>query len=89
MLSIFFINNTVNHDVLEPFLPFEFDIVVLRKDIQHKLDQVVIIQSEALLFLIKIAVKNDIFSLGSLHILFMQGIEGHGYHIKVVVRFFE
>ncbi len=51
----------INHNVFQPLLPFLPDVPMLLKDIQGKFDQVVVVQPEALLFLIQVTVKDYIF----------------------------
>ena len=56
------------------------------EDVEREDDQVVIIQREALLFLIEIAVKNNIFCVLGLPVFFLQRIERQREHILVIRR---
>ena len=76
----------VDHDVLQPLLPLEFDVRVLLKDVQGELDQVVVVQTEALLLLVQIAVKDDVRGGGGPVVLLLQRIQGQGNQVPVVVR---
>ena len=55
VLKLVDILELVDHDVLQPLLPLEPNVRMLLENIQGELDQVVIIQRKALLFLIEIA----------------------------------
>ena len=76
----------VDHDVFQPLLPLEADILMRAEDVEREDDQVVIIQREALLFLIEIAVKNNIFGTFGLPVFFLQRIERQREHILVIRR---
>ena len=58
----------VDHNVFQAFLPLQPDLFLLLKDIEGKFDQIVVIEAEALLFLIEIAVKNDVGHFGGLKV---------------------
>ena len=53
----------VDHDVFQPLLPLEADILVHAENVEREDDQVVIIQRKALLFLIEITVEDTIFCI--------------------------
>ena len=59
----------VDHNVFQAFLPLQPDLFLLLKDIEGKFDQIVVIEAEALLFLIEIAVKNDVGHFGGLKVI--------------------
>ena len=52
-------------------------------------DKVVVVQAEALLLLIEVAIKDDVLRLDGVQVLLLQAVQGHGEHIQVVVRVFE
>ena len=79
----------VYHDVLQALLPLEFDALVLLKDVEGELDEVVVVQAEALLLLVEVAVKDDVLRLYGVQVLLPQGVQRHGEHVQVVVRVFE
>ena len=89
VLQLVNILKLIDHNIFQTLLPFQADILVLLKDIQCKLDQVVIIQAKALFLLIQVAVKDDILCIDRLQILFMQDFQRHGKHVPVVVRLLE
>ena len=76
----------INHNVLQPLLPFTADLLVLFKNIQRKVNQIIIIQPEALLLLVQIAVEYNILCLNRFLILAVQTIQGHGNQIPVIFR---
>ena len=60
----------VDHDVFQPLLPLEADILVRAENVEREDDQVVIIQRKALLFLIEITVEDTIFCVLGLPVFF-------------------
>ena len=76
----------IDHDVFQPLLPLEPDILMRAEDIEGELDQIVVVKREALLFLIEIAVENDILCACGLLIFFLQRVEGQGDHVLVILR---
>ena len=76
----------IDHDVFQPLLPFEPDVLMRAEDIEGELDQIVVVKREALLFLIEIAVENDILCACGLLIFFLQRVEGQGDHVLVILR---
>lgn len=50
----------IDHDIFQPLLPFQPDILMFPKDVQGEFDEVIVIQTEAFLFLIQVAIENDI-----------------------------
>ena len=50
----------VDHDVFEPFLPFETQVLAPTEDLEREYDQVVVVEAEAFLLLIEIAVEQDV-----------------------------
>ena len=75
----------VDHNVFQAFLPFQPDLFLLFKDIEGKFDQIVVIEAEALLFLIEIAVKNDVGHFGGLKVFVPQCIKWHLDHFQIVI----
>ena len=86
VLQIIDILELIDHDVFQPGLPFLPDIRMLPEDMQRYHDQIVIIQSEAFLFLIKIPVKQDIPDAGSPVVLLFQRLQRHSQQILVILR---
>ncbi len=79
----------VDHDVLKPLLPLELYILVLPEDVERELDEVVIIQGEALLLLVEVAVKNDVLGGCGGVVLLLEAVQGEAEHVLVVVRALE
>ena len=79
----------VDHDVFQPPLPFQPDVVVLLENIQGKLDEVVVIEAEAFLFLIQIAVEDDVRSRRGFVVLLFQPLQRHRNHVGVIFRFLD
>ena len=86
VLQVVDVLELVDHDVLEALLPLEPDRLVLPEDVQGELDQVVVIEPEAFLFLIEIAVENDVLGALGLFILPAERFQGHIDHIVVILR---
>ena len=76
----------VHHDVLEPLLPFEQDVGVLLEQVQHEHDEVVVVQPEALLLLVEVAVEDDVARVRRVEVLLPQAFERHSQHVAVVSR---
>ena len=76
----------VDHDVFQTLLPFEADILMRAENVQGKFDQVVVVEREALLFLIQIAVEDDILRAFGFVVFLFEGIERQGDHVLVIVR---
>ena len=53
----------VDHDIFEPFLPFEAQVLSAAEDLEREDNQVVVIEAEAFLLLIEIAVEQDVVGL--------------------------
>ena len=62
---------------------------MLLEDVQGEFDQVVVVQAEALLLLVQIAVKDDVRGGGGPVILLLQRVQGQGDQVPVVVRLLE
>ena len=75
----------VDHDVFQPLLPLDPDVGPLPEDVQGEFDQVVVVQAEALLFLVEIAVEDDVRGRVRPVVLLFQGVQGHGDHVLIVV----
>ncbi len=54
---------------------------------QYKLDQVIVIQAKAFLFLVQVAIEDDIVRLCGFLVLPEQIIQRHGDHKLVIFRF--
>ena len=76
----------VDHNVLEPLLPLRPDVGVLLEEVQHEHDEVVVVQPEALLLLVEVAVEDDVLRGGRIEVLLPQALERQGQHVAVVVR---
>lgn len=62
---------------------------MLPENMEGKQDEVVVVQAEALLLLIEVAIEDDVLWLDGVQVLLLQAVQGHGEHIEVVVRIFE
>ena len=76
----------VDHDVFEPLLPLEPDVLVLLENIERELDEVVVVEAEALFLLIEIAVEDDVPRRVGTLVLFAQRVERHRDHVLVILR---
>ena len=76
----------VDHDVFQTLLPFEADILMRAENVQREFDQVVVVEREALLFLIQIAVEDDVLRAFGFVVFLLEGIERQGDHVLVIVR---
>ena len=76
----------VDHDVFEPLLPLEPDVLVLLENIERELDEVVVVEAEALFLLIEIAVEDDVPRRVGALVLFAQRVERHRDHVLVILR---
>ena len=79
----------VDHDVLEPFLPFPPDLRVPVEDAQRELDQIVVVEGERLLLMVQVAVEDDLLRLGRLVVFALERVQRHVDHVEVVVGLFE
>ena len=75
----------VHHEVLEPLLPLQPDVGVLFEQVQREHDEVVVVQAEALLLLVEVAVEDDVARFDGLKVGPVQVLERHGQHAAVVV----
>ena len=76
----------VDHDVFEPLLPLEPDVLVLLENIERELDEVVVVEAEALFLLIEIAVEDDVPRRVGALVLFAQRVERHRDHVLIILR---
>ena len=76
----------VDHDVFKPLLPLEPDVLVLLENIERELDEVVVVEAEALFLLIEIAVEDDVPRRVGALVLFAQRVERHRDHVLVILR---
>ena len=79
----------VDHDVFQTTLPLEADGFIAGEDAQHEDDEVVVVKRERLLFLIQIAVKDDVVDALGRVVLGAQSIERHRDEIVGVIGLFE
>ena len=79
----------VNHNIFKALLPFLADLVISLENVQNKFQQVVIVQPEALFFLIQVTVKNYVVSLCRSKVFLVNLIQTHADKIFVVVGLFE
>ena len=64
----------IYHDVFQPLLPLVFDILMLLKYVERELNEVVVVQAEALFLLIEVAIEDDVLYFCGIQILLTQGI---------------
>ena len=76
----------VDHDIFQPLLPLELDVLVAMKDIQGELDEVIVVQAKALFLLVKVTVENDVPGACGVVILFLQCVQGQVDQAVVIVR---
>ena len=74
------------YDVFEPLLPLEPDVLVLLENIERELDEVVVVEAEALFLLIEIAVEDDVPRRVGALVLFAQRVGRHRDHVLVILR---
>ena len=79
----------VDHDVFQPLLPLQADLCIFLKDVEGEFDEVVVVQAEALFFLVEIAVENDILHRRGRPVFLVEGLQGHIDQVQIVVRLFE
>ncbi len=65
----------VDHDVLEAALPLEADVLARREHVQREEDEVVVVEAEALLLLVEVAVEEDVLDRGRLVVLGLELLE--------------
>ena len=75
----------VDHDVLEALLPLLADVLVLGEDVQRELDEVVVVEAEALLLFVEVAVEEDVLLRLRPIILLFERREWQGDELLVVV----
>ena len=79
----------VDHDVFQALLPLEPDVFVLPEDVQRKDDEVVVVQSEALLRLVQVAVEDDVLYVLRRHVFVVQRVQRQRDDVQIVVRLFK
>ena len=62
---------------------------MLLKDVEGEFDEVVVVQAEALLLLVEVAVEDDVPCLDGIEVLFLQGVQGQVNQVPVILRFAE
>ena len=65
----------VDHDVLEAALPLEADVLARREHVQREEDEVVVVEAEALLLLVEVAVEEDVLDRGRLVVFGLELLE--------------
>ena len=75
----------VDHDVLEALLPLLADVLVLGEDVQRELDEVVVVEAEALLLFIEIAVEENVLLRLRPVVLLLERGERQSNELLVVV----
>ena len=86
VLQIVDVLKLINHDVLQALLPLQPHLFILTEDVQCKLDQVVIIQAEALLLLVQVPVEYAVLGSRGRLVLLLQLRQGHADELQIVVR---
>ena len=76
----------INHNVLQPLLPLQPDFLIFLKNKKGELNEVIVIQGEAFLFLVQVAIENDILHGKRFVVLFIEQGQGHGNHVLVILR---
>ena len=76
----------VDHDVFQPLLPLLPDLRGLAEDVQGEQEQVVVIQTEALLLLVQVAVEQDVPDADGGIVLFLQPVQRQLDQVQIVVR---
>ncbi len=79
----------INHDVFQPLLPFQPGSGTFLENVQGKFNQVIVVQPEAFLLLVQVAVKDDIGGVGCRKVFLPQDIRGHFNQIDIIIRVFE
>ena len=73
--------NSSIDDVLEALLPFELHALVQGEDVQRELDEVVVIEREALLLLVQVPVEDDVLDCLCLLVLLVEHLGGKPDHV--------
>ena len=76
----------VDHDVFEPLLPLQADLLVFRENIQREDDQIVIVEREAFFLLPEIAVEDDVARGVGLVVFLLQLVERKADQVEIIVR---
>ena len=79
----------VDHDVLQPPLPLLPQIRPLLENMEGKLDEVVVVQPEALFLLVEVAVKDHVLRAQGVQVLLPKDLQGEVDHVFVVIRLLE
>ena len=74
----------IDHDVFQPLLPFKANVGEPLENVEREYDQVVVIEPEALPFLVKIPIEDDVAHVISLHIPVMQLGDRPFEHVQIV-----
>ena len=85
ILKEVYILKLIDHDVFQTLLPLQADFGLLPEDMEREFDQVVIVQAETFLFLIQVAVENNIVDRRGLPVFFVQRIEGHADQVLIIL----
>ena len=76
----------IDHDVFEALLPLQPDLLVDLEDVKCEVDEVVVVEAEAFLLLVQIAVKQNVLHIHRVKVLLAEDVEGHGDHVAVILR---
>ena len=76
----------IDHDVFEALLPLQPDLLVDLEDVKREVDEVVVVEAEAFLLLVQIAVKQNVLHIDRVKVLLAEDVEGHGDHVAVILR---
>ena len=74
----------IDHDVFQPLLPCKANVGEPLENVEREYDQVVVIEPEALPFLVKIPIEDDVAHIISLHIPVMQLGDRPFEHVQIV-----
>ena len=72
VLQIIDILILVDHDVFQPLLPLATDLVVNAEQMQHIIDQIIVVEAETFFLLIQIAPENDVVRFHGVEIFLAQ-----------------
>ena len=75
----------VDHDVLEARLPLGSNLRVVLEDVERELDEVVVVEPEALLLLVEVAVEQDVLDADGGLVLGVERLDRHVDHVAQVV----
>ena len=85
VLDKVYVLELVYHDVFKAFLPFVADGFVGLEDVEHELEQVVVVQAKAFFLLVKIAEENNVFGQGGGQVFLVDFVQSQADQVFVVV----